>query len=271
MEDLMLDDLKKVKNNSISIKERTNRYVYLSNGNKYRAKLWGFASVALNKAFQIEEEQQDIIDDLTANIEELSDSRFLESVVQEKSWRLQPIQALRYIIIQDMNDGYYTWVFASKSTSHGDLENDYQQAHPKDDVRAVGGGFYSYLYANASHKDNPILELFGVSDSFGLRKDIYYEAISCIEDDIFIDDSKLESHWASLAEQKRLNDEENARIIADANEYREAYCRGLLFLFNEGNFPFTYEGTEYDYNFAHRELSDHYKKTGDEDFYMLPF
>ena len=267
----MLDDLKKVKNNSIYIKERTNRYVHLSNGNKYRAKLWGFASVALNKAFQIEEEQQDIIDDLTANVEELSDSKFLESVVQEKSWGLRPIQALRYIIIQDMTDYSYTWVFASKSTSHGDLEHDYQQAHPKDDVRAVGGGFYSYLYANASHKENPILELFGVSDSFGLRKDVYDSAIEHIQQDYVVDDSKLESHWASLAEQKRLNNEKNARIIADANEYREAYCRGLLVLFNVGNFPFTYEGTEYDYNFAHRELSDHYEKTGDKAFEMLPF
>lgn len=97
---------------------------------------------------------------------------------------LNPQQALKFIIIQGLND--YVWLFSSCSK-----DTHMSMAAELDDPlkwEVVAGGFYCFKVANAITKTiadyftapEPILELFGKSDSFGITKDIVLKVMPAL-------------------------------------------------------------------------------------------
>jgi hypothetical protein len=85
---------------------------------------------------------------------------------------INPFEALRYIIIYEIDNDIFKFLFADSACSHSSMEERYQEEHFTDNLVVVGGGFYSI---NTETKE---LSLFGRSSTYGLPSKSLSKAIN---------------------------------------------------------------------------------------------
>ena len=140
------------------------------------------------------------MDDTITKAHNQSLSDRIKNKTQEVKVFNKPSNALRYIILQNLESEEYAWNFADRYTSHSQLETDYNLIHGNI-WSAVSGGFYCFRTANAvaSYDEDYKLELFGKSDSYGLNPEAYIQAkkilIKTLQPDIIIDDSWVKKYF----------------------------------------------------------------------------
>lgn len=95
------------------------------------------------------------------------------------NYSLKPQQALKFVILK--NGDQYLWLFSMHpADTHVSIVGFVEESN----WEPVAGGFYCFKVGNAISKtfvsyiepDEPVLELFGWSDSFGMPRDVYNAA-----------------------------------------------------------------------------------------------
>lgn len=179
----MLKTVEKFIKGEVQKVSSTNKYIFLSNGEKFNSHKFGSACQIVRVYLNREKQ--------------LADKPKIEPV--KIVGNENPINALRYIILRDCETEKYKMYFGTTQTSHSSLEEEFKKTKQKteEDYICVAGGFYTLVSANAQPKDmnKPTIFLFGKSDSYGLRKEYLEEGIKTIPSHI---DVKIVDSFSTL-------------------------------------------------------------------------
>jgi hypothetical protein len=167
----MLKSVEKFINGEITKTSETNKYIFLSNGEKYNKKFFNqscqVARVYINKL-----NTPKTLGNIPEIAKIVNNAPVLGSV--------NPTNAMRYIILS--NGKEFKMYFAKGFTSHSSLFEEFdKQCADNDYWSCVGGGFYCYIASNAIPEGSErSIMLFGKSDSYGLRKENLDKAIKTL-------------------------------------------------------------------------------------------
>ena len=146
-------DAIKVKRGLLHIARKSNKYVYLDNGNHYHGRSFYQVLNAVR-----------ILDN--ASLTEPVPKIIAKSAVKFSTGNYVP---LRYIVLQNWQTMLHEWAFALEHTSHSELEEAFQKLHGEEWI-AHSGGFYKLS------DDNQTLIMYGKSGKFGFNPEFETEA-----------------------------------------------------------------------------------------------
>lgn len=177
--------------------KKTNKYVYFSDNTHMSHSDFHHYKQSIRNEYAIIH-QKDYAQSVLSTVVKTKDLVLNKPKVNSN----RPVNALRYVIMINYTTEEYKWVFANASTSHSEIEQEFQNEYGNQwDARA--GGFYCYITANAGESN---LMLFGVSDSFGLSKEIYEDAKPVLIDlmkKVPIDDSLVYAYFLKQEEEEK--------------------------------------------------------------------
>lgn len=111
------------------------------------------------------------LDDVVAAEQEYMNSLKRKPKAADPLHSQVPTGGLRYVIMETDADNKapYVWVFANRHTGHYELAQEFKEANPGTFYNACGGGFYNY--------HNNVLELYGKSSTYGLRRETFNKTL----------------------------------------------------------------------------------------------
>lgn len=191
----MLKSVEKFVKGEITKTSETNKYIFLSNGEKYNKKFF-------NQSCQV----------ARVYINKLKDTPKIAKIVNDTPvlGSINPTNAMRYIILS--NGKEFKMYFAKGFTSHSSLFEEFDKQCADDDYwSCVGGGFYCYIASNAIPEGSErSIMLFGKSDSYGLRKENLDKAIATLPQGLNVivldklpqaDTTEITEHYSEKCEE----------------------------------------------------------------------